>query len=436
MSFTSDHKKGLLWLLAQIILILSVVTFSNREDFFTLFIPFTLLFALYFWSIKNTQKFTIRHVFIAGLISRLLFLFYIPEWSDDFYRFLWDGHLMHHGINPYLMIPKEMEDMASYYPQLYQQMNSLSYYSVYPPVSQLIYFLGAFSKSLLGGVVIMRLLIIAAEVALFFVVKRLLVLLSISVKRVVWYFLNPLVIIELSGNLHLEGIMLLLLLSAVLMWIKEKNILSAFFFALSVATKLIPLMFLPLFIKSMGFKKNLFYGAMVLFFLALLFLPFYDSQIFVNMGKSVNLYFQTFEFNASIYYLFREIGFYFKGYNTISFMGPALSLVVILFVVFASFKVKKQSALSWFHWGLLSLTVYYLLSTTVHPWYIILPFGLGIFTHFNYPLAWSYLIGISYFAYQGGEVQEHLWILAVEYVLLFLVIAAELFVQKRKIGQG
>ena len=52
--------------------------------------------------------------------------------------------------------------------------------------------------------------------------------------------------------------------------------------------------------------------------------------------KSIHLYFQKFEFNASVYYIIREIGFQMKGYNFIQTVGTISPFIVskILLVFF------------------------------------------------------------------------------------------------------
>ena len=71
------------------------------------------------------------------------------------------------------------------------------------------------------------------------------------------------------------------------------------------------------------------------------------------------------------------------------------------------------------------LTVYFLMSTTVHPWYLGTLFVLSIISGHRYPLVWTYLIFLSYSHYQdGGYSEKYLFILA-EYLILFLWIGIE-----------
>ena len=71
------------------------------------------------------------------------------------------------------------------------------------------------------------------------------------------------------------------------------------------------------------------------------------------------------------------------------------------------------------------LTFYYLLSSTVHPWYLVFLVLLGILADFRYPLVWSAVVILSYFAYSNPEYQEHLGLLTLEYFIVFGYIAYE-----------
>ena len=58
---------------------------------------------------------------------------------------------------------------------------------------------------------------------------------------------DPFIIIELTGNLHFEPVMLFFLICGIYKLYEQKWILAAVLIACSVSVKLIPLLFLPLF---------------------------------------------------------------------------------------------------------------------------------------------------------------------------------------------
>lgn len=80
---------------------------------------------------------------------------------------------------------------------------------------------------------------------------------------------------------------------------------------------------------------------------------------------------------------------------------------------------------------LIAFTVYLLLSTTVHPWYIASILLLSIFTNYKYPLFWSFIIIISYLAYANADNTENLWIIGFEYLVVFTALLWDVLKQKK-----
>jgi hypothetical protein len=69
---------------------------------------------------------------------------------------------------------------------------------------------------------------------------------------------------------------------------------------------------------------------------------------------------------------------------------------------------------------LLSLTIYYLLATTVHPWYLTVLVALSCFTGWRYPATWAALAVLSYATYRTSAYQEDLRLVVVEYLGVLL----------------
>src|SRR5690606_27949888 len=286
----------------------------------------------------------------VALLFRLVFIGAIPNLSQDFYRFIWDGRMLLEGLNPYIYLPRDL--IAGVTPpitgamELYNGMGSLSAgnYTNYPPLNQLIFALAGLlaGKSILGSVILMRLVIIAADIGVLYFGKKLLESIGLPAHRIFWYILNPLVIIELTGNLHFEGVMVFFLLLSVYLLHYRKWVLSAVAMAASVLLKLIPLIFLPFLIyyfirsrnseKPLGWIRLMGYYLIVGLTVVLGFLPFLSVEFLNGFTSSIALWFQKFEFNASFYYVIRWIGFQVKGYNIIETAGKVLPVIIILII--------------------------------------------------------------------------------------------------------
>ena len=387
-----------------------------RQSFGQLIGLYSALFAVYFFLIKTFKD--AREVFFVGVFFRLLLLFAVPALSDDFYRFVWDGRLLFNGINPYTILPADFINSIEYQNTdennlIFSRLNSPNYYTVYPPLNQLIFAASAaLSKgSLFGNVIALRIFILLAEISLLLILVK-----NKYSDKFNLYSFNPLIIIELNGNLHFEGVVMCFLALALYVGIKNRKSLmfSSFLFACAVCVKILPLIFIPLIIKQLGWKKGMFYASMVGVFTALFFMPFLDQMLIVKLFSSVNLYFQKFEFNASIYYLVRAVGFKIFGYNIIGMAGKIMAFLTFSGVLFISWKSKNL-----FVGALAILTLYLAMATTVHPWYVTNLMVIAIFTRFRYPIVWTYTIFLSYATYQTNLYQENLCLVSLEYLFVF-----------------
>ena len=160
-------------------------------------------------------------------------------------------------------------------------------------------------------------------------------------------------------------------------------------------------------------------------------MPFYSEVFITNYSQSVGLWFGKFEFNASIYYIARAIGYLFRGYNEIAIIGKITPIVVLLFVLAISLFKNNRTSLSLISGMLLALSFYYFTATTVHPWYVATLLILSVFTNYKFPLVWSFAIILSYLAYSNSTNSENLWIITIEYLIVYSAFAWDTFKNKK-----
>ncbi|MFC2109408.1 glycosyltransferase 87 family protein [Bacteroidota bacterium] len=428
-----QHIKKNSWFL----ILLSVVCYTmfaydlHRSEFIKLLSLYTILFAAFIKLIIDNKQ-NLKILFAIAIIFRLILLVATPNLSNDFYRFIWDGRMIWDGLNPYLYLPEVNTNIVAEGQALYKGMGSMngSHYTCYPPFNQLTFLIPAvlFSKNLLGSTIVMRLLVIAADVGTYYYGKKLLAHFKFSEHKILFYLLNPFIILELTGNLHFEGVMIFFMVASLYYMFTNKWILSAILFAVSVSVKLIPLLFLPVFIKKLGLKKATYYYLIVGVLNVLFFIPFLSQELVDNFMSSIHLYFQNFEFNASIYYIVREIGYQVKGYNIIQTVGKITPIIVIVSTLFLSFYRKNKQPTILFTSLLFAILIYYSLASVVHPWYIAIPLFLSLFTKYKFALVWSFFIMLSYSAYMDSSYQENLFLIAVEYICVFGYLLYELLI--------
>jgi alpha-1,6-mannosyltransferase len=400
--------------------------FIPRENFWLTFVVYTFLFGgmlvLYFLSAQLKWQW----IFVGGLLIRLSLLIVIPKWSDDYPRFLWDGELVKISQNPYLEAPEDWlqnhpESANLYLEDLFQLMNSPAYFSVYPPLNQAVFYIAAWGANLdtKSGILILRAILILGEIGVFFGLLKLFDHFQLSSKKLILYWLNPLVIMEITGNLHFEGLVLLLLLAALIALSKQKNGLSGGFWGLSIGMKLLPLMLIPTFFSFEKTRKSkaFWIGSAIAIIASFGWLLIDDS--WVHFLQSLKLYQGKFEFNASIYYLLREVGFWVKGYNVIGEITPILSGITLVGILYFSWKSKPQNLSQLIDLWVLVYLFYLMLQPVVHPWYLIPAFGLSLFTDKKAFLIWTFAVVFSYQAYRDAIYHEIPIFLFVEYSLLF-----------------
>ena len=444
---------SIIGIVLSVVLYTSFAYYLERSQFPKLVLLYFGLFAFALYLFKSNHL-NFKLLLVAGLIFRLVFLFSVPNLSQDFYRFIWDGKMILNGLNPYLYTPNYLMGgghiLFDPNEELFKSMGSLSasHYSNYPPLNQFFFALSSlFGTSVLSNIISMRLLIIAADIGVVYFGVKLLNLLKLPKGQIFYYFLNPFIIIELTGNLHFEGLMAFFLIVSIWFLYKSKWIWSAVFLACSISIKLIPLIFIPLLIPFLGGhfkntrqetnkiivflsrltrKNTLRYLAIVVVLNLLFFLPFFSVNLIDHYAKTIGLWFGSFEFNASIYYILREFGFLLSGYNQIAIIGkilPVLIVVLILCIsIFKPLNTVKQIIGSM----IISLSCYLFLSTTVHPWYLCTLVALTVFSEYKFPLVWSFMVVLSYWAYSNVNYTENFWLIAIEYLSVGVVFIFEL----------
>ena len=141
----------------------------------------------------------------------------------------------------------------------------------------------------------------------------------------------------------------------------------------------------------------------------------------------MSLWINKFEFNGSIYYMFRTLGTWFYGYNPIAFYGKIMMSFMLIFgLYYAYFNRTNHKPTAIIHQIIVLLSVYLFLSTTVHPWYLCTLIFLNVFTSYNFIILWSYLAILSYSAYINPEVKEQPLFLILEYVPVILLFTKEI----------
>lgn len=287
-----------------------------------------------------------------------------PTLSDDGFRYVWDGMIQaEEGVNPYHYLPSDPE-MADFHQEaIYRRMNSSGYYSVYPPLSQLVFALGGLLYPL-GWLIswyFIKLVMVGGELVGLFFLSRM-----VRPRDLLLYAWHPLVVIETAGQAHTEALAIGLLLMVVWAARQSRGALAGGALAAAGWVKLVPFVFAPFVIRRLGWKAAV--GGLVVGML--LAAPYAASYTIPHIRESLDLYVRSFEFNAGPYFALKGLAAGLGLGDTSKTLGPVLQLLFLLSlpVVFAlDWKRKWPLEIAL----LVVLSLFFLCSTTIHPWYLL-----------------------------------------------------------------
>jgi SAM-dependent methyltransferase len=404
----------------------------RREQLPVLVGLYTAAFAGLLWAYARHRDRLGTPALILGwaLVFRLTLLFGpLPDLSDDYVRYTWDGYVSAQGISPYAHVPADpaLESLAETFPT--ERINSRDYYSVYPPVSQLVFVVAGWCYPLLhlaGSFLVMRIIFVALEFAGVCLMAGALRRGTAPLAPLVLYAWNPLVIAEVAGQGHSEACFVFGMGLAIYALYANRQTASWSGLVIAGLSKLLPFVFAPLWLRRFRQPGALAASAVLG---VLLIAPFWTPELIAHFTRSLDLYVRSFEFNAGLYLFIKEIGYLLTGEDKSKTIGPALRTVflgaAVLVILFHPVKRNRDLLRG----CALLLAAYLITATTVHPWYLIWPLLLVPFTG---PLRWSWVwlsfaCFLSYFEYtslQGSAFSA--WTLRVTWLGFYGIAAVEI----------
>ena len=142
----------------------------------------------------------------VAVAARLVLLPTSPTLSTDVYRYVWDARVAHAGISPYLYAPWATELRPLRDTEVFPRLNHPTWRTIYPPGAQV--FFQAVYRLRPDSVLAMKTALGLAELIGLAAVFWLLRANGRPVSQLVIYAWNPLVLFEVWGMGHLEGLVL------------------------------------------------------------------------------------------------------------------------------------------------------------------------------------------------------------------------------------
>lgn len=217
--------------------------------------------AMLLWS-RDGRGAVITVVAVA-LAARLALVVFPPLHSNDAYRYLWDGRLLLHGFDPYVVTP----DATVLHPLrlhdwLYRHIDWNHVPTLYPPLALALFALAAAidAHSLLATKVVLLLGDVTTLVLMLAILKTR----RLPAGRAALYAWNPLVITEFAHSGHVDAWANAALLGAILALEAKRPLRCGFALAAATLLKLYPLALAPVFFVRSGMWRGIAVLAVVL----------------------------------------------------------------------------------------------------------------------------------------------------------------------------
>ena len=356
-----------------------------------------------------------------ALLFRITLLPTSPSASEDVYRYLWDAKLSATGIGPYRYRPDARELEGHRDLTIYPNLNSKSYVTAYPPLSQILFRL---SYETFGtSVIAMKAIFSGLEFGTLLLAWRLLLAFGLRLDTLYLLGWNPFFIFEFSHAGHSDSGMMFFVLLSVYFLHRSRRVWGMLSYAGAVLMKLHPALWFPLYFRRTGWKGALAAATAGIILISMYFTPKTGLQYL----DSLKLYLKLFEFNASIHYLLRFIGreVFNQAWDQVT--GPYLGFALLVIVAIIGLRFPLRSEKDLLHAGFWIMTADLCLATTVHPWYLSWAALALPFFPYAFMIYWTSASALSYVAYAYRPVYEPTWVLLIEYLPMYGLMAWEIY---------
>ena len=422
--FSPIDMAGFLCLLAYGLL--SWITRSSGDPSLHLFLGLSvcvasITFVLYAYHRRHPdKKLSVTRLIVWAVVFRICGLIGGPFYEDDFYRYLWDAFRFIQDGTPYGVPPEAFFDDMSVPDQFQRILDGINYPelpTIYGPVTQLV-FLGGYGISP-GSVTALQALMLVFDL----MTTSLLVRLA-PARLVLLYAWSPLVIKEVAFTAHPDGVAVFLVLAAVVLAQKDRNYGAAIFLALAVSAKILAVLVVPFILV----RARLRVWGLFFLVLALIYLPF------VLQGstdlQTLLVFTREWEFNAALFSLVKP---WMPNPVARALCGLLLTIVIArYYLVYRRMAPGTIVRGDWIYGALFALW------PVVNSWYLLwlLPFAV------IRPSAWawtasiavllSYITGLNLSDMDMHPFAHPDWVRPVEYGLILLALAYDLFRRRRK----
>jgi Glycosyltransferase family 87 len=282
-----------------------------------------------------------------------------PTISHDAFRYVWDAHLLAHGLSPYIYPASDPILIALRDHTIWPQLDWPNSPTIYPPGAESFFLLINVIAPL--NIMAMKLAMGLCDLGIGLLTLLLLRHYRLDPRRVIIYWWNPIPVLEFFYNGHVDAAAVLWTVLAVLLALQRwrgARILAGIALGLAALTKLYPLLFALVLLRRrdwgflLGLSATLVATTVPFIFLGLGsggFLTTYFSQRFVDQGL-------LFRFITQLF-VDKRLQFFLQG----------LALLALCALVFRLYRHRRIDSIA----GILALfAAWILVSPHLFPWYV------------------------------------------------------------------
>lgn len=401
-------------------------------------------------------------LWLVPLVFRALLLTTTPTLSDDVYRYVWDGHVITEGQNPYTYSIAAPE-LDKYEIPARRLANNTDLASPYLPTAHAVF--AATSLALPQSPRSLQLVMTAFDVGTAVLLGLLLRAAGLPQRRIMLYWWNPLVIIEVAHGAHLDAAMVFFSLAAVLTALPNRDAggrarshwLSPVALALATLTRPIPLLLAPVLWWRWGWReRGLFVATLLGSVIPFGFGPsgwgLSGDLTGTGVFGSARVYSRHFRFNGGLSRWAETFVVNTTGSADLTTPLIALTMALVLGATwFFAFGIPNRnrersaqvrSNRHTLRLASLPIMAYVLLTPVLHPWYLVILIAFGIFLapaqgqrespdRWVLLLPWAYLtatIFLTYLTYQDPTAfGERDWVRRLEWIPTIALLALSAF---------
>ena len=399
------------------------------------FVVFAAIFTLVFYVMTLVErgpapKKTLTVIIFFSILFRFILWPGVMIHENDLYRYLWDGKVLSHGINPFKYAPADLDVyqkniQQDFYdaakgitiksrrftpseskeiralialrdrnPVFFERIGHPQVPTIYPPVTQAIFALTSMLRE--DSILLMKLVFILFDIGVLFLIIKILRHLGREPGLALVYGWSPLVLKEIPNSGHYDPIVIFFMMLAVWAYIRRRENIFIVSLALSVLSKFFTLALLPIFRKALDRKKCFFFGMLI----GLFYLPFILlGGTGIGVWNGLMVYNRDWVYNAGVFAVIK-VAFkcLFPSTGGSLFFPKIVTGVIYLAVLVRLTKNKDQGDVSLLHNCFLALAALFILNPVADPWYFcwVIPF----LCFFPYK-SWILLSGLLILSYSN-----------------------------------